>query len=141
MKDGKRAREQKKGSSTAAALSTATEEMKSAAAKEAKELKHLVMDSLKKQNGREATSTGTDMSEADEQELRALNALNVDMQLAISLEKTSDMIASLKGNGTDLRHYQGSPEDEEAYNKKKRERLEAFEAIEARLLKSAKRRK
>ena len=79
MKDGKRAREQKKGSSTAAALSTATEEMKSAAAKEAKELKHLVMDSLKKQNGREATSTGTDMSEADEQELRALNALNVDM--------------------------------------------------------------
>ena len=103
MKDGKRAREQKKGSSTAAALSTATEEMKSAAAKEAKELKHLVMDSLKKQNGREATSTGTDMSEADEQELRALNALNVDMhQLVKSLEKTSEMIASLRGNGTSL---------------------------------------
>lgn len=146
MKDGKRARERKKGSgsSTAAALSAVTDEMKSAA-KETNAFKSWMMDTMKKQNAREAaTSTETDVvTEADEQkqELRALNALNVDMQLAISLEKTSDMIASLKGNGTDLRHYQGSPEDEEAYNKKKRERLEAFEAIEARLLKSAKRRK
>ena len=142
MKDGKRARGEKKGSSTAAALYAVTQEMKNAA-KETKALKSWAMNNLKPQNGRGATSTETDVTEADEvqQELRAINALNADMQLAISLEKTSDMIASLKGNGTDRRHYQGSPEDEEAYNKKKRERLEAFEAIEARLLKSAKRRK
>ena len=142
MKDGKRTRERKKGSSTAAALSAVTEEMKSAA-KETKELKIWMMDSLKKQNGREATSTETDVSEADEQqELRTLNALNADMhQLVKSIEKTSDMIASLKVNGADLRHYPGSAEDEEAYHKKKRERLEALVAIEASLLKSAKRRK
>ena len=113
--------------------------------KETHAFKTWMMDTMKKQNaGEAATRMETDVTEADEQkqELHSLSALNTpDMQLAISLQRTSDMIASLQGNGTDLRHCQGSPEDEEAYNKKKRERLEAFEAIEARLLRSAKRRR
>ena len=142
MKDGKSARERKKGSgfSTGAALTAITDEMKNTA-KETNAFKTWMMDTVKKQYaGEAATRTETAVTEADE-EKEELRAINADMQLAISLQRTSDMIASLQGNGTDLRHCQGSPEDEEAYNKKKRERLEAFEAIEARLLRSAKRRR